>query len=70
MTDKKVGGRIPRNPDSLRHSGVRLPPVRPEFARLLDAIASNRGGTKASHIEKALIAYAKIEEAEQAGLVE
>lgn len=67
---KNKGGRIPRNPNSLRHSGVRLPPVRPEFARLLEAIALSRGGTKASHIEKALIAYATIEEVEDAGLIE
>jgi hypothetical protein len=37
---------------------------------LLEAIAIARGGTKASHIEMALIKYAQIEEVEQAGLVE
>lgn len=69
MSDIK-GGRVPRDPNSLRYSGVRLPPVRQEFARLLESITANRGGTKSSHIEKALIAYAQIEEIENAGLIE
>lgn len=61
---KQKGVKCNPNPLSIRKVGVRLPPVRPEYAKLLDTIASRRCGTKSSHIEKALLAYAELEEKE------
>lgn len=68
--NQNKGGRGKSDPDALRRTGVRLPPVRSEFADLLDAIVANRGGTKSGHIQNALIMYATIEEVDAAGLVE
>jgi hypothetical protein len=47
------------NPKSLRRSGKRLPPVKPIVQQLLWAIVREKGGTIASHIEKAIVLYAK-----------
>lgn len=55
---------------SLRRDGWRPPPIDPAMQELVKAIASNRGGTIAEHITKALILYATVEEADAAGLVE
>lgn len=67
---KKKGVKCNPDPLSIRRVGVRLSPVRPEYAKLLDAIATIRGGTKSSHIEKALLLYANLEEKEASGLVD
>jgi ribosomal protein L24E len=53
------------NPRSLRRSGKRLPPVEPYVQELLWAIVREKGGTIASHIEKAIVLYAKQLETEE-----
>lgn len=67
---KGIGVRGKRNPDAVRRVGVRLPMVAPEIAQLLDAICTTRGGTRGEHVTKALLKYATLEEAENAGMVE
>lgn len=65
-----MGVRGPKpQPNALRRKAwqVRLPP---SMERLAAAIAKRRGGSKSEHIIRALILYASIEEAEDAGLVE
>ena len=53
------------DPDSIRRTGKRLPPVEPNVAQLLDIIAKNRGGDKSDHIKLALLQYATEEELKQ-----
>lgn len=50
------------DPDAIRRTGKRLPPVEADVAKLLDVIAERRGGTKSDHIKLALLQYATEEE--------
>jgi len=62
MTQLSKGGNMPPNPNSLRRSGKRPPPISPEAYALLRAIASRTGEGLAEVLARALDAIATEED--------
>lgn len=56
------------DPDAIRRTGKRLPPVDAKIADLLDIITQSRGGEKKDHIKLALIQYATEDELKKCDL--